>query len=134
MRRTMDSFYISCPSRRSVGASCMDGFALDAGDSLAASQSQLALHLVKRLQQTVATTKLPPTQLAGGSDRIGSGRRRVSLGRSINLRSLSFCVCAMQLIKTLFFYYGMRTSENCNVVRAQAQLNFILFYFSTNGI
>lgn len=28
----------------------------------------------------------------------------------------------------------MRTSENCNVVRAQAQLNFILFYFSTNGI
>lgn len=28
----------------------------------------------------------------------------------------------------------MRTSENCNVVRAQAQLNFVLFYFSTNGI
>lgn len=28
----------------------------------------------------------------------------------------------------------MRTSEYCNVVRAQAQLNFVLFYFSTNGI
>lgn len=102
MRRTMDSFYISCPSRRSVGrsvgASCMDGFALDAGDSLAASQSQLALHLVKRLQQTVATTKLPPTQLAGGSDRIGSGRHRVSLGRSINLRSPFLLLCVRVVI------------------------------------
>lgn len=77
----------------------MDGFALDAGDSLAASQSQLALHLVKRLQQTVATTKLPPTQLAGGSDRIGSGRRRrVSLGRSINLRSPSLLLSVRVVI------------------------------------
>lgn len=79
---------------RSVGASCMDGFALDAGDSLAASQSQLALHLVKRLQQTVATTKLPPTQLAGGSDRIGSSSSGQSGSLDQFTLSLSLSVCA----------------------------------------